>query len=228
MLRTGMVIDTRYQEHNTGPNHPERAARIGTLLRLNEEYQREGLVRLAPRPASPAEIAYNHDPNHIGQVAATAQRDFYAFDADTPTSAQSYATACLAAGGLLTLLEAIMIKEVDNGFALVRPPGHHAERNRAMGFCLFNNVAIGAHYLQEKFGLKRILVMDWDLHHGNGTQSSFYRDKNVLYLSTHQYPYYPGTGAVEEVGAGDGEGEERRFPGVFHTPSEYRRTGTGG
>ncbi len=212
MLRTGMMIDARYQEHDTGPSHPERAERIGTLLRLGEEYEREGLVRLAPRPASPNEIAYNHDPEHIGRVAATAQQDFHAFDADTPTSAQSYATACLAAGGFLTLLEAIMTSEVDNGFALVRPPGHHAERGRAMGFCLFNNVAIGAHYLREKFGLKRILIMDWDLHHGNGTQRSFYQDKNVLYLSTHQYPYYPGTGAVEEAGQSEGEGFTVNLP----------------
>jgi acetoin utilization deacetylase AcuC-like enzyme len=212
MLRTGMVIDTRYQEHNTGPSHPERAERIGALLRLDQEYQREGLVRLTPRPASADEIAYNHDLSHIGRVAATAQRDFYAFDADTPTSAQSFATACLAAGGLLTLLETIMTGEVDNGFALVRPPGHHAERGRAMGFCLFNNVAIGARYLQNKFALNRVLIMDWDLHHGNGTQRSFYQDKNVLYLSTHQYPYYPGTGAAEEVGAGEGEGFTVNLP----------------
>lgn len=112
MLRTGMVIDPRYQEHHTGPGHPERAERIGILLRLNEEYQREGLVRLEPRLATAEEIAYNHDPGHIDQVAATARRDFYAFDADTPTSARSYATACLAAGGFLTLLEAIMTGEV--------------------------------------------------------------------------------------------------------------------
>ncbi len=212
MLRTGIIMDTRYQEHNTGPSHPERAERIGTLLRLEQEYQREGLVRLTPRLADPNEIAYNHDPGHIDRVAATAQQDFYAFDADTPTSAQSYTTACLATGGLLTLLESIMTGEVDNGFALVRPPGHHAERSRAMGFCLFNNVAVGAHYLREKFGLQRILIMDWDLHHGNGTQSSFYQDKNVLYLSTHQYPYYPGTGATEETGTGEGEGFTVNLP----------------
>ena len=212
MLHTGLVIDTRYQEHNTGPGHPERAERIGALLRLDEEYQREGLVRLEPRLATPEEIAYNHDPGHIDRVAATAQRDFYAFDADTSTSARSYTTACLAAGGFLKLLEAIMTGEVNNGFALVRPPGHHAERVRAMGFCLFNNVAVGARYLQKKFGLKRILIIDWDVHHGNGTQRSFYQEKGVFFVSTHQYPYYPGTGAVEEVGAGEGEGFTVNLP----------------
>lgn len=212
MLRTGIVVDTRYQEHYTGRNHPERAARIGMLLTLVEEYRRPGITRLEPRPATPAEIALIHDPAHHDRVAATAEKGYFAFDADTPVSAQSYATALLATGGLLTIIEAIMTREVDNGFALVRPPGHHAERNRAMGFCLFNSVAIGAQYLREKFDLTRILVMDWDLHHGNGTQHSFYADPGVLYVSTHQYPYYPGTGAAEEAGQGQGEGYTVNLP----------------
>jgi len=212
MLRTGIVIDTRYQDHYTGRNHPERPGRIGALLSLVENYQRPGTKRFDPRLATPEEIALIHDPAHIGRVAATAEKDYFAFDADTPVSNQSYATALLATGGLLTVLEAIMTREVDNGFALVRPPGHHAERNRAMGFCLFNSAAIGAQFLREQFGLKRILVMDWDLHHGNGTQHSFYDDPGVLYVSTHQYPYYPGTGAAEEVGRGQGEGQTVNLP----------------
>lgn len=212
MLRTGIVVDARYQDHYTGRNHPERPARIGTLLRLVEEYQRPGMKRLDPRPATPEEIALVHDPAYIGLVAATAEKNYFAFDADTPVSAQSYATALLATGGLLTVLEAIMTRDVDNGFALVRPPGHHAERNRALGFCLFNSAAIGAQYLREKFGLKRVLVMDWDLHHGNGTQHSFYDDPGILYVSIHQYPYYPGTGAAEEAGQGQGEGYTVNLP----------------
>ena len=212
MLRTGIVVDARYQDHYTGRNHPERPARIGTLLRLVEEYQRPGVKRLDPRPATPEEIALVHDPAHVGRVAATAEKNYFAFDADTPVSAQSYGTALLATGGLLTILEAIMTRDVDNGFALVRPPGHHAERNRAMGFCLFNSAAIGAQYLRERFALKRILVMDWDLHHGNGTQHSFYDDPGILYVSTHQYPYYPGTGAAEEAGQGQGEGYTVNLP----------------
>ena len=212
MLRTGIVVDARYQDHYTGRNHPERPARIGTLLRLVEEYQRPGVKRLDPRPATPEEIALGHDPAYIGLVAATAEKNYFAFDADTPVSAQSYATALLATGGLLTVLEAIMTRDVDNGFALVRPPGHHAERNRAMGFCLFNSAVIGAQYLREKFGLKRVLVMDWDLHHGNGTQHGFYDDPGILYVSTHQYPYYPGTGAAEEAGQGQGEGYTVNLP----------------
>ena len=212
MLHTGIVLDSRYQEHYPGHNHPERPARIGTLLSLVEQYQRPGLKRFGPRLATPEEIALIHDTAHIGQVAATVGKDFFAFDADTRVSAQSYNTALLATGGFLTLLEAIMTRDIDNGFALVRPPGHHAERNRAMGFCLFNSVAIGAQYLREKFGLKRVLVMDWDLHHGNGTQHSFYDDPGVLYVSTHQYPYYPGTGAAEEVGRGAGAGYTVNLP----------------
>jgi acetoin utilization deacetylase AcuC-like enzyme len=212
MLRTGIVVDARYQDHYTGRNHPERPARIGTLLKLVEEYQRPGVKRFEPRPATLEEIALVHDPAHIGLVAATAEKNYFAFDADTPASAQSYATALLATGGLLTVLEAIMTRDVDNGFALVRPPGHHAERNRAMGFCLFNSAAIGAQYLRERFGLKRILVMDWDVHHGNGTQHGFYDDPGILYVSTHQYPYYPGTGAAEEAGQGQGEGYTVNLP----------------
>ena len=206
MQRTGLVLDPRYREHDPGPGHPERAGRIEALLHIGEEYRREGLVRLAPRMATEEELAYNHDPAHIGRVAAAARKGFYAFDGDTFASARSFTTARLAVGGLLTAVEAVMCREVDNGFALVRPPGHHAERARAMGFCLFNSVAIAARFLHRRFGLKRVLIVDWDVHHGNGTQGSFYDDRSVLFISTHQYPYYPGTGAAHDVGAGDGEG----------------------
>ncbi len=212
MLRTGLVIDSRYQDHQPGQHHPERPARIGTLLSAVESYQRSGLSRFTPRLATQEEIALVHDTAYIGRVAATAGQDNFAFDADTHVSAQSYETARLATGGVLSILEAVMEDEIDNGFALVRPPGHHAERDRAMGFCLFNSAAIGAQYLREKFGLKRILLMDWDLHHGNGSQHSFYDDAGVLYASTHQYPYYPGTGAAEEVGQGAGTGYTLNLP----------------
>ncbi|MBM4255510.1 MAG: histone deacetylase [Deltaproteobacteria bacterium] len=212
MLRTGIVLDSRYQDHNPGRNHPERPARITTLLDPISQAQRLGLQRMAPRLATPEEVALIHDTAHVGHVAATAEHERFSFDADTPVSSQSYATALLATGGLLTLLDAVMDHEIDNGFALVRPPGHHADRNRAMGFCLFNSAAIGAQYLRERFGLKRVLVMDWDVHHGNGTQHSFDDDPGVLYVSTHQYPYYPGTGALNEVGHGQGEGYTLNLP----------------
>jgi len=212
MADTGVVIDPRYLEHDTGAGHPERPDRVGVLLPMVQEVAAR-VIAVAARPASGDELALVHDGAYVDEVAATQDaRPWYAFDADTPTSPRSYATACLAAGGFLALLDAVMAKRVDNGFAFVRPPGHHAERRRAMGFCLFNNVAVGAAYLRQRYGLRRILIVDWDLHHGNGTQHMFESDPSVLYVSTHQYPYYPGTGAIDEVGQGDGEGFTVNLP----------------
>jgi acetoin utilization deacetylase AcuC-like enzyme len=211
-MRTALVVDRRYEAHDPGPGHPESPARIRAILDALAQYRRPGLITLAPRAATTEELALNHVPQHITRVAATAGRPFYAFDADTPTSSQSFETARLAAGGYLTLLDAIMAREVENGFAFVRPPGHHAEPDRVMGFCLFNNVAIGARYLRARFGIGRILIVDWDVHHGNGTQESFYADPDVLYVSTHQYPFYPGTGAAAEVGSGAAAGRTLNVP----------------
>jgi acetoin utilization deacetylase AcuC-like enzyme len=209
---TGVVIDPRYAAHDTGAGHPERPERITTLLPMVAAHA-ERLVTVPARPASGDELALVHDGAYVEEVAATAgARPWYAFDADTPTCPQSYDTARLAAGGLLALIDAVMEGTLRNGFAFVRPPGHHAERQRAMGFCLFNNVAVGAEYLRRRHGLERILVVDWDLHHGNGTQHMFEADPGVLYVSTHQYPYYPGTGALDEVGRGEGEGYTLNLP----------------
>ncbi|MBI4517417.1 MAG: histone deacetylase [Deltaproteobacteria bacterium] len=211
MGETGVVIDPRYLDHDTGRGHPERRERVAVLLELVQE-QAARVQPIAARAATGEELALVHDGAYVEEVALTQHLPRYAFDADTPASPQSYATACLAAGGFLALLEAIMAGQVDNGFALVRPPGHHAERTRAMGFCLFNNVAVGAEYLRRVHGLSRLLIVDWDLHHGNGTQHMFERDPGVLYISTHQYPYYPGSGAMEEVGRGEGEGFTVNLP----------------
>jgi acetoin utilization deacetylase AcuC-like enzyme len=211
-VKTALVVDRRYQAHDPGRGHPESPERIQVILDALGNYRRPGLLALEPRPATAAEIALNHDEAHIASVAATAGRPFHAFDADTPTSSRSYETAILAAGGVLALLEAVMAGDADNGFAFVRPPGHHAEADRAMGFCLFNNVAIAARVLRERFGLARVLVVDWDVHHGNGTQHSFYDDPSVLYVSTHQYPFYPGTGAASEVGTGAAKGRTLNVP----------------
>jgi acetoin utilization deacetylase AcuC-like enzyme len=211
-VRTALVIDDRFQAHDPGPGHPESPARIRAILDVLSQYHRPGLVTLEPRPATRDELALIHAPSHIERVAATAGQRHYAFDADTPVSARSFETACLAAGGTLALVEAVMAGEVQNGFAFVRPPGHHAEADRAMGFCLFNNVAIAARHLQRRFGIRRVLIVDWDVHHGNGTQDSFFADPDVLYVSTHQYPFYPGTGAATEVGAGPGTGRTLNVP----------------
>ena len=182
------------------------------LRALLGDYRRAGLVPVAPRSATDDEIGLNHEPAHIAQVAATAGRPFFAFDADTPVCARSAETARLAAGGVLSLLDAIVAGEAENGFAFVRPPGHHAEADRAMGFCLFNNVAIGARYLRTRHGVGRILIVDWDVHHGNGTQHSFWDDPDVLYVSTHQFPFYPGTGAAREVGTAAAAGRTVNVP----------------
>jgi len=211
MAETGIVIDPRYLDHDTGRGHPERRERIAVLLDLLDSHP-PGLRSLPPRLATPDELALVHDGAYVEDVAATQHLPRYAFDADTPACPKSYETARLAAGGFLALLDAIMTGQVGNGFAFVRPPGHHAERNRAMGFCLFNNVAVGAEYLRRVHKLSRVLIVDWDLHHGNGTQHIFERDPGVLYVSTHQYPYYPGTGNFDEVGRGDGEGYTVNLP----------------
>lgn len=210
MNETGFVLDERYMLHDTGMGHPERPQRIEVLLGAVEE--RPQRRRVAPRTASGDEITLVHDERHFAAVSRTRGATRLAFDADTPVSADSFDAACLAAGGLLALIDEVMAGNIDNGFAMVRPPGHHAERSQAMGFCLFNNVAVGAAYLRQRYGLGRVLVMDWDVHHGNGTQHSFYRDPGVMFISTHRYPFYPGTGALGEVGGGEGAGFTVNIP----------------
>ena len=214
-MQTGIVLDARYMAHDTGHGHPERADRIGVLLPVMTE--RADVVHVAPRMATGDDIVLVHGEGHFERVARTARHAHDAFDADTPVSAHSFETACLAAGGLLALLDEVMAGRLRNGFAMVRPPGHHAERDRAMGFCLFNNVAIGAAHLRTRHKLDRVMVVDWDVHHGNGTQHSFARDPGVLFVSTHRWPFYPGTGALDEMGEGDGRGftVNLPFPGGF-------------
>jgi acetoin utilization deacetylase AcuC-like enzyme len=158
------------------------------------------------RKADLEELTRIHSTGYVRQVESTAGKDFSRLDMDTTTSSGSYEAALLAAGGLCQAISMVASGELDNAFALVRPPGHHAEMDRGMGFCLFNNVAVGARYAQESLQMKRILIVDWDLHHGNGTQHSFEAESSILYFSSHQYPYYPGTGAHSEVGIGEGEG----------------------
>jgi acetoin utilization deacetylase AcuC-like enzyme len=214
-MKTGIVLDQRYMDHDPGPGHPERPERIGVLL--SGVLERPEVARVEPRLATADEITLVHGEGHFEQVARTRALPRSAFDADTPVSARSFDTACLAVGGLLALLDEVMAGRLRNGFALVRPPGHHAERERAMGFCLFNNVAIGAAYLRARHGLDRVLIVDWDVHHGNGTQHAFARDPGALYVSLHRYPFYPGTGALDEIGGGDGAGftVNLPFPGGF-------------
>ncbi|MBI2361570.1 MAG: histone deacetylase [Deltaproteobacteria bacterium] len=206
MARSGVVIDRDYLKHDPGPFHPERPERLKILLDLADELDQREFELLPPRPASRQEVGACHSADYLELLQATSEVNRYALDGDTVTCRDSFGVGLLAAGGFLNLLDGMASGELKNGFALVRPPGHHALKDRGMGFCLFNTVAIGAHHLKRRYGAKRILVMDWDVHHGNGTQEAFDRDASVLYVSTHQYPFYPGTGAAEEVGAQEGEG----------------------
>jgi len=207
MGKTGIVKDERYINHRPGTGHPESHHRLETIYAMLEGPDMKDQFLYVPvRKAEMDELTYIHVPGYVNLVASTAGKEFSRLDLDTTTSSGSYEAALLAAGGLCQAISMVVSGELENAFALVRPPGHHAEADRGMGFCLFNNVAIGARYAQESHNLERILIIDWDLHHGNGTQHSFEQDPSVLYFSTHQYPYYPGTGANNEVGIGEGEG----------------------
>lgn len=206
-MKTGIVRDWRYLNHEMGSFHVESPARLEIIYRMiDQEPDLANLILIEPREATEEEVALVHYRSYIDRLKETRGKPRVILDPDTSTCPTSYETALLAVGGVLEAAKAIMEKKVDNAFALIRPPGHHAEASRAMGFCLFNNVAIVARWLRKQYRLERILIIDWDLHHGNGTQHAFYREKEVLYFSTHQFPYYPGTGHWDEVGEGEGLG----------------------
>jgi acetoin utilization deacetylase AcuC-like enzyme len=213
MRKTAVFKDPLFLSHNPGFDHVESPERLKGVYQLLEGDSLRGCF-LTPEffPASHELIGLNHSQSLIHRVSQTAGKIFDILDPDTKTSPDSYAAACLAVGALVKGVDLIVDGVIDNGFALVRPPGHHAEKNQSMGFCLFNNVAIAAHYAIEVLGLDRVMIVDWDLHHGNGTQHSFYESNKVLYLSTHQYPYYPGTGSLWETGHGQGEGFTVNIP----------------
>jgi acetoin utilization deacetylase AcuC-like enzyme len=211
-MKAGLVYDPIYLEHDTG-DHVENSRRlVDAMSYLKETGIKEKLASLRARPASLEELEMVHAPEYISYVKSKAEKGGGWLDPDTVMSQKSYEAALYAAGGVMVAVEAVMKGEVDNAFALVRPPGHHAVRDRAMGFCIFNNVAIAAKFALSKFNLNRVLIADFDVHHGNGTQDAFYADPKVLYFSTHQYPFYPGTGWIDETGAGGGEGTTVNFP----------------
>ena len=211
---TGFVYHEAYLKHDTGPTHPERPERLRAILtRLEHTGLLQKLRRIAPSPAPMKWLTTIHTEEYVREVERSCREGRrFLHSADTPICPESYEVALLAAGGVLSAIDAVVAGEVRNAFCAVRPPGHHALRNRAMGFCLFNNVAIGARYAQQKHKLKKVLIVDWDVHHGNGTQAAFYDDPTVLYFSVHQYPFYPGTGAASERGSGPGEGYTLNAP----------------
>lgn len=193
-------------KHNTG-NHPESAARLEAVYShiLNSGYE-----VVTPEKATFEQIGYNHTSRHIEEVHRHCEMEI-PLDADTHVCTDSFDAALFAAGGAISAVD-YAINEKSFAFALIRPPGHHTLSDRSMGFCLFNNVAISAQYAKKTYGLSRILIIDWDVHHGNGTQASFYDDSDVLYFSIHHYPYFPGTGWIDEVGEGDGKGYTVNVP----------------
>lgn len=208
-MQTGYVYHDDYLKHDTGL-HPENGGRLNAIMNgLKESPYFSRLILIEPVPAKTDQINYIHTCDLIRTVRDFSSSKMH-LDPDTPTCSRSYEIALLAAGGVISAVDAVMDR-MDSVFALVRPPGHHAGPDRSMGFCLFNNIAIAARYAQEK-GLEKVLIVDWDVHHGNGTQEAFYEDSSVLYFSIHQFPHYPGTGSVNETGAGDGSGYNINVP----------------
>jgi len=211
-LRTGLVYDTVYLDHETG-NHPEKASRLShTYNVLKKAGVLENLLMIKPRPAGTDEVALVHNEEYINKVRDFSNRGGGSFGSDNSGSSGTYEAAIYAAGGTLTAIEAVLGKQVESVFALVRPPGHHATQGQAMGFCFFNNVAIGARYAVKRYGLRRVLVIDWDEHHGNGTEQIFYSDPSVLYFSVHRDWSFPATGLADRTGQGSGEGYNINVP----------------
>jgi len=208
MGRVGFVSHPAFLDHEMGPGHPESPDRLRVIRsHLQSTKTLDRLILLEPQPASKDWIAQVHSTSYIDHLESRAPKSGYVrLDADTTMSPGTLTAAYLAAGGSIKAVDAVMDHQVDQVFCAVRPPGHHAETNQAMGFCFFNNVAIAARYAQKHHGLKRVLIVDWDVHHGNGTQHTFEEDPSVLFFSTHQYPHYPGTGQASENGRGKGKG----------------------
>jgi acetoin utilization deacetylase AcuC-like enzyme len=208
MPNTGIAYDPSMRKHDPGPDHPEQPERYSAVFNHLKATGAMDLLRvLTPRAASEEDLALAHSPKYIElakQEVAMAESQLST--GDTSINEASFDCARVAAGCVMAAVDAVVEGSVENAFCLVRPPGHHAEYAGGMGFCLFNNVAVAARYAQRRHGIGRVLIVDWDVHHGNGTQQIFYENPSVLFCSTHQWPWYPGTGAQNEIGEGAGEG----------------------
>jgi acetoin utilization deacetylase AcuC-like enzyme len=212
-MRYGVVLDQVFTEHWTPLGHPERAERITALLEAFASWKsRDLVIRCSPLPADPDWILKVHTDRHYQLVKETDGVSQFSIDPDTQTGPESFPTAMLAAGSGVKLAELLHKGEIDSGFLLARPPGHHAEVERSMGFCLFNNVAVVAQWAIETGMASKVAIVDFDVHHGNGTQQVFYSRADVLYVSSHQFPFYPGTGDFKEVGQDSGVGFTLNFP----------------
>jgi acetoin utilization deacetylase AcuC-like enzyme len=218
---TLLYYDPRFLEHDTGRGHPERPQRLHpVIVRLDSTGLVGSCQRPAWSPASRSRLELVHEPGHIDRIAALAARGGGWLDPDTAVSPVSADVAQLAAGAACDAVDRVMAGEAKTAFCLARPPGHHALPERAMGFCLFNNIAIAAKVAIEEHKLDRLLIVDWDVHHGNGTQDTFYADGRVGYFSTHRWPFYPGTGSADETGIGEGLGATRNLPIAAGAPRE--------
>ncbi len=210
----GFVYSSEFLDHTPPAGHPERPERLRTLVEhLNASGLWKKMSHIKPRPATDEEILMVHTQEHVDFIRNACLNGGGLLDeGDTHAAARSCDVALLAAGGVLVAIDNVVGRNVDTAFCAVRPPGHHAERDRPMGFCLFNNVAVAARHAQRNHGLGKIAILDWDVHHGNGTQHIFEEDPSVFYISLHQYPFYPGTGARSERGIGKGEGFTLNIP----------------
>ena len=200
-MKTGIVTTDTYLDHNTGQGHPERADRVSVIVENLKKLKNKNLVWKKPTKFNHKYLEIAHDTNYIKQVKKSfPKKGLFFLDGDTIVSPGSKEASSDAVGSIITAIDGVQNREFKNAFCAVRPPGHHAEKNKAMGFCIYNNVAIGAHYLINKYKFNKVAIIDFDVHHGNGTQNIFHDSKKVLYISTHQYPYYPGTGNENEKG----------------------------
>ena len=200
-MKTGLITSDTYQNHNTGDGHPEKVDRVTAVIDNFKKLDNKNLIWKKPSKFENSILIKTHTSNYIDQVKKSFPKKGYNFlDGDTIVSPGSKDASRDAVGSIITAIDGVHSKEFKNAFCAVRPPGHHAEKERAMGFCIYNNIAVGANYLLEKYKYNKIAIIDFDVHHGNGTQNIFYNNKKVLFISTHQYPYYPGSGSEKEKG----------------------------
>ncbi len=209
-MKTGLITSDTYQNHNTGVGHPEKIDRVLVILENFKKTNNKNLIWKKPSKVKNEILEITHSSEYIKFVQDSFPKKGLSFlDGDTIVSPGSKDATLDAVGSIIAGIDGVQKKEFKNAFCAVRPPGHHAEKNKAMGFCIYNNVAVGAHYLLEKYKLNKVAIIDFDVHHGNGTQDIFYDNSKVLYISTHQYPYYPGSGAEQEKG---------KYNNIFNIP----------
>ena len=209
-MKTGLITSDTYQNHDTGPGHPEQVARVSAIIENFRKFNNKNIIWKKPSIISEEIIKYTHESSYVDQVKKSFPiKGFASLDGDTIISPGSKQATFDAVGSIIAAINGVQNKEFENAFCAVRPPGHHAEKEKAMGFCIYNNIAIGANYLIKKYKFKKIAIIDFDVHHGNGTQDIFYNNEKVLFISTHQYPYYPGTGSEKEKG---------KFNNIYNIP----------